>query len=265
MSRTTPQLSSQERYDSLSISRKRLIAEFLLLTEECDTIRGLSSPVDSDIASSDRLKTALFTIPRIGQRVESSSNSNRKLTPIPARLGKVDQGDRLYSPTDDMTPPFPDSYVDECENSSLRIGLSSSQYGSKKSSCRNNSQRSYLTMKEEEVLSCDSDGFVSDSAFSVHIDTPKPSSHLQSSTSWKSIPEVVGGINVREMASFLERTDSFIRRLEPGVSSGARPLNEVRGNPVKTRQLNERWSVNSSVSGDQGENSHRTSRRAENV
>ena len=122
-----------------------------------------------------------------------------------------------------------------------------------------------MTAKEEEVLSCDSDGFVSDSAFSVHVDTPKLSPHLQqSSTSWKSIPEVVGGINVREMANFLERTDSFIRRLEPGASSGARPLNEVRGNPVKTRQLNERSSANSSVSGEQGENPHRV-RRAENV
>ena len=64
-------------------------------------------------------------------------------------------------------------------------------------------------------------------------------------------PAHTSSINVREMASFLERTDSFIRRFEAtGKNSHSRSglVNEVSSRPFISRQTTERFSWNSGVS-----------------
>lgn len=116
---------------------------------------------------------------------------------------------------------------------------------------KSSSQRLLGTPKEEgDVASCNSDGFVSDTGYSLYGDAPYSTLHTQPSASSRSVSDVVKGINVREMASFLERTDSFIRRLEPAVDPLCKPSLEVTAKPVKTRQLNERQTPFTPVSGE---------------
>lgn len=82
-------------------------------------------------------------------------------------------------------------------------------------------------------LSCDSDGGISDEV--------SPPSHV--SESCVKQLDTVGKINVREMASFLEKTDSFIRMLEPATERSRIPSSQ--------RLINNRRSWSSECSSEQ--------------
>ena len=72
-------------------------------------------------------------------------------------------------------------------------------------------------------------------------------------------------INVREMASFLEKTNSFIRFLEPGKDGKAKECNEVKSIPYKSRQLDDMgWNETASTS-YAGYDGHRSFKRADDV
>ena len=67
----------------------------------------------------------------------------------------------------------------------------------------------------------------------------------------RSTPTHTSSINVREMASFLERTDSFIRRFEAtdkNSRSRSGLVNEVSSRPFISSQMTARFSWNSGVS-----------------
>lgn len=85
----------------------------------------------------------------------------------------------------------------------------------------------------------------------LHKRWPYELSQSPSSGRLLSPPSRVGSINVREMASFLERTDSFIRRFQAGGdASKTRPglVTEVPAKPFISRQVTERFSWNSGIS-----------------
>lgn len=133
----------------------------------------------------------------------------------------------------------------------LRSSSIQNQQDSVFSAQKSSSQKLLDTPKDEgDIDSCDSDGFVSDTGYSIYGDAQYSISHTQRSASSRSVCDVVKGINVREMASFLERTDSFIRRLEPAVDPLCKPSLEVTAKPVKTRQLVERQTPFSPTSGE---------------
>lgn len=116
-------------------------------------------------------------------------------------------------------------------------------YGSKSSSSKRHSARSI-----DAELSCDSDGGVSDDVSVFRTRSPSGGNGCYASYKTKPI-EPVSTINVREMASFLEKTDSFIRFLEP--ASEKNRMNEVPGAPCPTRQINDRRSWGSDYSYEQ--------------
>ena len=102
-----------------------------------------------------------------------------------------------------------------------------------------NPPRHHSIHASEDVLSCDSDGCVNDSI------SPEGLNHTSSDySSSKAKQDTVGSINVREMASFLERTDSFIRMLEP-VSDKKTPR------PTVQRSLHNHRSWSSEYSAEQ--------------
>lgn len=116
-------------------------------------------------------------------------------------------------------------------------------YGSRSISSKRQSAHSV-----DVDLSCDSDGGVSDDVSVFR--TRSPSGGNGCSASYKTKPiDPVCTINVREMASFLEKTDSFIRLLEP--ASEKNRMNEVPGAPCPTRQINDRRSWGSEYSYEQ--------------
>ena len=115
----------------------------------------------------------------------------------------------------------------------------------------------HRTGAKDEEVSCDSDGFASDGSFSC-------GDYEEQGRSKKGdIPSST--INVREMASFLEKTNSFIRFLEPGKDGKAKECNEVKSIPYKSRQLDDMgWNETASTS-YAGYDGHRSFKRADDV
>lgn len=107
----------------------------------------------------------------------------------------------------------------------------------------------------DDSKSLDSDGSVDDGfspldgdeGISVSRSTPSRRHSRQ-------LPGQIGSLNVREMASFLEKTDSFIRRIDSGgesTQSRSKVANEVPSRPFKSRQAFDLGSWSSGYSVDQ--------------
>lgn len=107
----------------------------------------------------------------------------------------------------------------------------------------------------DDAKSLDSDGSADDGfspldgdeSISVSRSTPSRRHSRQ-------LPGQIGSLNVREMASFLEKTDSFIRRIDSGgesTQSRSKVANEVPSRPFKSRQAFDLGSWSSGYSVDQ--------------
>ena len=104
-------------------------------------------------------------------------------------------------------------------------------------------------LQDDDNLSLNSDGRVSD-GFSPIGEDLEGSGQFSSRYQNRPMPAQVGSLNVREMASFLEKTDSFIRRIDTGGDSGSHSklVNEVSSMPFKSRQIPDRGSCSSAFS-----------------
>lgn len=91
----------------------------------------------------------------------------------------------------------------------------------------------------DENQSCNSDDFVNDGPFSCAENGAQPSAYRSQPKNVKDTNAPQSTINVRELASFLEKTDSFIRCLDPGKSPATSAHNEVKSMPYKARQLSD--------------------------
>ena len=91
----------------------------------------------------------------------------------------------------------------------------------------------------DENKSCNSDDFVNDGPFSCAENGAQPSAYRSQPKNVKDTNAPQSTINVRELASFLEKTDSFIRCLDPGKSPATSAHNEVKSMPYKARQLSD--------------------------
>lgn len=106
-------------------------------------------------------------------------------------------------------------------------------------------------LQDDDTLSLNSDGPVSDGFSPLGEDLEGPG-QLSNRYPNRPVPAQVGSLNVREMASFLERTDSFIRRIDTGGDSGSHSklVNEVSSMPFKSRQVPDRSSWSSAFSAE---------------
>lgn len=188
---------------------------------------------------------------------ESGSKSREGFTNYSSRGLKTPrtdpkQRDYRFGVEDGISDSYHGTPEDEKESMPFLRNMSClNQQDSVFSVQKSSSQRLLDLSKEEgDIASCDSDGFVNDSVYSTYGDGPCSTTHTQPSASSRSVSDVVKGINVREMASFLERTDSFIRRLEPAVDPLCKSSMEVTAKPVKTRQLSEHQTSFSPASGE---------------
>lgn len=123
---------------------------------------------------------------------------------------------------------------------------------------RNNARRAFdshvqpdavYSANQDENKSCDSDGFVNDGTLSSNEDMAQRAAyHRLQPRNVQETSASTSTINVRELASFLEKTDSFIRYLGPGKSNSSNARNEVKAIPYKARQLNENaWNDSAST------------------
>lgn len=188
----------------------------------------------------------------LADRARGAVPLERESYPIPSRnVDGTEQPNRIRSsPSGDYTPRCTSPY--ECtDQEATDESLFLSQLTRAR---RYRSGPSYLRGLDDSK-SLDSDGSVDDGfspldgdeGISVSRSTPSRRHSRQ-------LPGQIGSLNVREMASFLEKTDSFIRRIDSGgesTQSRSKVANEVSSRPFKSRQAFELGSWSSGYSVDQ--------------
>ena len=201
--------------------------------------------------------------------LEEGFSLMKNLTPVLLRKKRDSMANKSKVRKSMETPVFRQPYLamDQGDEEELRYSLSRDENDEREirqfdetilpqvtrfRSFRNGTGYSRSTkVQDDDNLSLDSDERVSD-GFSPLGEDLEGSAQSSSRHQSRQVPAQVGSLNVREMASFLEKTDSFIRRIDTGGDSGSHPklANEVSSMPFKSRQVPDRGSWSSAFSAE---------------
>ena len=229
----TPILLREKKNEGNDKSKRRSSLETPVFRQPLENWKSFESHVDRDTntyATNNGLRN-LHQIDTFQRKSSYNGSDSRK--PVQNDVYRRNMNS-TYNPSDNL----------QQQQSSVIFPRTDGYPSTKIVNGKRHSNRSY-----DIELSCDSDGGVSEE-FSPRngINSNTLRSNSSSSFCLKQT-DSIGTLNGREMASFLERTDSFIRMLEPAADKNH--MHEVSAAPYPNKQLNERRSWNSDYSFEQ--------------
>lgn len=229
----TPILLREKKNEGNDKSKRRSSLETPVFRQPLENWKSFESHVDRD-TNTYATNNGLRNLPQIDTFQRNSSyNGSASRKPVQNDVYRRNMNS-TYNPSDNL----------QQQQSSVIFPRTDGYPSTKIVNGKRHSNRSY-----DIELSCDSDGGVSEE-FSPRNGINSNTLISNSSSSFRlKQTDSIGTLNVREMASFLERTDSFIRMLEPAADKNH--MHEVSAAPYPNKQLNERRSWNSDYSFEQ--------------
>ena len=229
----TPILLREKKNEGNDKSKWRSSLENPVFRQPLEKWQPFESHVDRD-TNKDVNNNGLRNLPQIDSLQRNSYyNGSTSRKPVQSDVYRRNMNS-IFNPSDSL----------QQQQSSVIFPRTDGYPSTRMANVKRHSNRSY-----DIELSCDSDGGVSEE-LSPHNGTNSNTLGSNSNSSFHlKQTDSIGTLNVREMASFLEKTDSFIRMLEPAADKSH--MHEVSAAPYPNKQLNERRSWNSDYSFEQ--------------